>query len=180
MASDRAEVVVVRLIAAPELTGVFPTRAGCDRRLPQAPGTRPGARPVCHSPGVAPPPIDPSVLRVDDDGVTLLGGWSATSGLRHFPRSPVCPFSGADDVEALDLPRTGTVWLHTTVNLPPPGYSGPVPYGFGIVELDGKPLLRVVTRLAGTGISAGTPVRLHGEELPGPDGDPVTTWVFRA
>ena len=89
-------------------------------------------------------------MRVDDDGPTLLGGWSATSGLRHFPRAPVCPFTGADDVEPVDLPRTGTVWLHTTVSVAPPGYTGPVPYGLGIVELDGPPMLRVVTRLAGS------------------------------
>jgi uncharacterized OB-fold protein len=117
---------------------------------------------------------------VDDDGVTLLGGWSATSGLRHFPRSPVCPFTGADDVEPLDLPRAGTVWLHTTVNVPPPGYTGPVPYGLGIVELEGTPLLRVVTRLAGDDLRRGTPVELAAEEVPGPDGEPAVTWVFRA
>jgi uncharacterized protein len=126
------------------------------------------------------PPIDPSVVRVDDGGLTLLGGWSPTSGLRHFPRAPVCPYTGADDVEAIDLPRTGTVWLHTMVNLAPPGYSGPVPYGLGIVELEGTPLLRVVTRLAGAGLERGTTVHLDGGEVPGPDGEPALTWVFRS
>ena len=125
-----------------------------------------------------PEPIDQSVLRVDDDGVTLLGGWSPTSGLRHFPRSPVCPFTGADDVEALDLPRTGRVWLQTTVTIAPPGYAGRVPYGLGIVELDGEPALRVVARLSGEGLGPGTPVVLDGEELPGPNGQPALTWVF--
>lgn len=125
-------------------------------------------------------PIDPNVLRVDDDGtVTLLGGWSPSAGLRHFPRSSVCPFTGADDVEALDLPRSGIVWLHTIVHLAPPGYGGPVPYGFGIVELDGEPMLRVVTRLSGDGIARGVRVVLDGESLPGPDGEPAVTWVFR-
>jgi uncharacterized protein len=124
-------------------------------------------------------PIDPSVLRVDDDGATLLGGWSPTSGLRHFPRSPVCPFTGADDVEPVDLPRTGTVWLHTTVQIAPPGYTGPVPYGLGIVELDGEPLLRVVGRLAGDGIAIGARVRVDRETVPGPHGEPAATWVFR-
>lgn len=122
--------------------------------------------------------IEPSVLRVDDDGVTLLGGWSATSGMRHFPRSSVCPFTGADDVEPVDLPRTGTVWLHTTVHLAPPGYSGPVPYGLGVVELDDDPTLRIVTRLQGDALSPGTSVHLDGEEIPGPDGQTVVTWVF--
>lgn len=125
-----------------------------------------------------PEPIDSSVLRVDEDGVTLLGGWSPTSGLRHFPPSPVCPFTGADDVEPVDLPRTGTVWLHTTVTVAPPGYAGPVPYGLGIVELDGNPLLRVVSRLHGEGLARGTPVELGADEVPGPDGEPAVTWVF--
>lgn len=127
---------------------------------------------------MAPRPIDPAVLRIDDDGITLLGGWSPSSGLRHFPPNPVCPFTGADDVEPVDLPRTGTVWLHTTVTVAPPGYSGPVPYGLGIVELDGDPLLRVVTRLRGEGVARGVAVSLDGEELPGPDGEPSVTWVF--
>lgn len=123
-------------------------------------------------------PIDPTVLRVDEDGITLLGGWSATSGLRHFPPSPVCPFTGADDIVPVDLPRAGTVWLQTTVSIAPPGYTGPVPYGLGIVELDGEPMLRVVSRLAGEGLAPGTRVHLDGEELPGPDGEPAVTWVF--
>jgi len=92
---------------------------------------------------------------------------------------PVCPFTGADDVEALDLPPTGAVWLHTTVNVAPPGYTGPVPYGFGIVELDGTPMLRIVTRLAGERIEPGRRVHLDGEQVPGPEGEPVLTWVFR-
>lgn len=128
---------------------------------------------------MSPAPIDPSVLRIDDDGVTLLGGWSETSGLRHFPLAPVCPFSGADDVVPLDLPRRGTLWLHTQVTVAPPGYAGPVPYQLGIVELEGEPVLRVVSRLDGDDLAPGTAVRLEGTEVPGPDGDPVTTWVFR-
>jgi uncharacterized OB-fold protein len=130
----------------------------------------------------APPSIAPSVLRVDADGTpTLLGGASPTSGLRHFPRSPVCPFTGAEDVEPVDLPRTGRIWLWTEVTAPPPGYTGPVPYGFGIVELDGEPLLRVVTRLAAPpegGWQEGSPVRLVAETVPDADGEAASTWAF--
>ena len=133
---------------------------------------------MCHSRRVVAPAIEPSVIRVDPDGsVTLLGGWSPTSGHRHFPLMEVCPYSGADDVQPLDLPRRGKVWLHTTVGAPPPGYTGPAPYGLGVVELEGHPLLRVVARLIGA-VEVGTPVSLRGEEIPGPDGLPVTTWAF--
>ena len=37
------------------------------------------------------------------------------------------------------------LWLYTVVHARPPGYRGPLPYGFGIVELAEG--LRVVTRL---------------------------------
>jgi uncharacterized OB-fold protein len=132
---------------------------------------------------VTPPPsIAPHVLRIDADGTpTLLGGTSASSGLRHFPPSPVCPFTGADDVEPVDLPRTGRIWLWTEVTAPPPGYAGPVPYGLGVVELDGEPLLRVVGRLVAApegGWSQGAPVRLVAETVPDPDGEPASTWAF--
>lgn len=108
-------------------------------------------------------------LRVDDDGeATLVGGWSATSGQAHFPPAPLCPYSGADDVERVDLPRRGTLWAWTAVTTAPPGYEGPVPFGFGIVEL-GEVGLRLVTRLTVADVEAlwfGQPARLVAEELP--------------
>ena len=108
-------------------------------------------------------------LRVADDGeATLVGGWSATSGRAHFPPAPLCPYSGADDVERLDLPRRGTLWAWTAVTTAPPGYEGPVPFGFGIVELEAVGL-RLVTRLTVADIGAlwfGQPARLVAEELP--------------
>lgn len=126
------------------------------------------------------PPIDPSVLRVEPSGqIALLGGYSPSSGLRHFPRAPVCPFTGADDVAPLDLQSYGTVWLHTTVTAPPPGYGGDVPYRLGIVELDGEPVLRVVTRLLGD-VEVGSRVRLVGVPVPDPAGEPAFTWAFEA
>ena len=67
----------------------------------------------------------------------------------------MCPFTGADDVESVALPRDGRLWAWTAVTHPPPGYEGPVPYGFGVVELDGVGL-RVVTRL-----TEPDPTRLH-------------------
>ena len=54
-----------------------------------------------------------------------------------------------------------------------------VPYGFGIVELDGTPMLRIVTRLAGERIEPGRRVHLDGEQVPGPEGEPLLTWIFR-
>jgi len=114
-------------------------------------------------------------FRVDGDELTLLGGYSPSSGHHHFPRSEVCPYTGADDVEAVDLPRTGTLLLWTAVNAAPPGYEGPIPYGFGVVALDGTDL-RVITRLRESDpakLHEGQPMQLVAERF----GD-VTTWCF--
>jgi uncharacterized OB-fold protein len=86
------------------------------------------------------------LLHIEGDDVRLVGGYSPTSGHHHFPLAPVCPYTGADDVERVLLPNTGKLWAWTAVNTAPPGYEGPVPYGFGVVELDGV-ALRVVGRL---------------------------------
>ena len=114
-------------------------------------------------------------MRTDDDGrVVLVGGWSPTSGQAHFPPGPLCPYSGADYVEARDLPRTGTLFAWTAVTAAPPGYDGPVPYGFGIVALAGPEIdgteLRVIGRLTEAdpaALSFGQAMEVVAEELPG-------------
>jgi len=122
-------------------------------------------------------PVAEGLFELDGDGsITLVGGYSNVSGHHHFPLGPVCPFTGADDVERVPLPRDGHLWAWTAVTHPPPGYDGPVPYGFGVVELDGIGL-RVVTRLTET-----DPSRLHQGQrmtLVTDDlGDHVATWAF--
>ena len=117
----------------------------------------------------------PELVVSTDEGPRLVGGYSATSGHHHFPLNPVCPFTGADDIERVLLPATGTLWGWTAVTTAPPGYEGPLPYGFGVVELDGA-RLRVVTRLTESDPSAlrdGQPMRLVIEAL----GD-LDVWAF--
>jgi uncharacterized OB-fold protein len=113
---------------------------------------------------------------VDADGaLTLLGGYSPSSGKFHFPRAAVCPYTGAEDVEDAALPRAGTLFLWTAVTSAPPGYEGPVPYGFGVVELD-EIGLRVVGRLTETdpaALEAGQSMRVVADSWDG-----VTTWAF--
>lgn len=115
-----------------------------------------------------------------DGGIVLVGGYSPSSGRTHFPRVAACPFTGATDVESVDLPDRGTVWGWTVVTARPPGYDGPLPFGFGVVELtDG---LRVITRFTITDPSElefGTPVHLVTEVLGADDdGTEVVTYAF--
>ena len=59
---------------------------------------------------------------------------------------------------------------------PPPGYEGPTPYGFGVVELT-REQLRVVTRLTEPDperLQFGQPMTLVADELH----DGVVTWAF--
>jgi uncharacterized OB-fold protein len=127
----------------------------------------------------APPEAD-GLFALDAAGLlTLQGGWSPTSGRTHFPLAPVCPYTGADDVEARALPRDGSLWLWTAVTAAPPGYHGPVPFGLGIVELsDG---LRVIGRLTvadPASLVEGMAMEVVADELPDSEGGTVTTWAF--
>jgi len=122
----------------------------------------------------------PELLARHPDGTPrLVGGFSPTSGLHHFPIAEVCPYSGAADVERRLLSPTGTLWGWTSVETAPPGYAGPVPYGFGIVELPEG--IRIVTRLTEpdpSRLAFGQPVRLVVEMMPVTDGDTAEIYAF--
>jgi uncharacterized OB-fold protein len=121
--------------------------------------------------------IHDGLFELADDGtLTLIGGYSPTSGHFHFPLLDTCPYSGATDVERVLLSRDATLWAWTAVTAAPPGYTGPVPYGFGVVELVAEKL-RIITRLRESdpgALTFGQPVTLVADELP----DGVVTWAF--
>ncbi len=109
----------------------------------------------------------------------LIGGRCRDCGSLHFPRTDTCPYCGSVAVEAADLPTEGRLWAWTSVTAAPPGYLGPVPYGFGVVELEG--CIRVVTRLTEPdpgALHAGQPVHLVLDEVgDGVDGS-LLSWAF--
>jgi uncharacterized OB-fold protein len=126
-------------------------------------------------------PIEPGLFRLGEDGsLTLIGGYSPTSGQYHFPLLDTCPYSGATDVEERDLSSGGSLFGWTAVTLAPPGYLGQVPYGFGIVELPEG--LRVIGRVTETDVDAlspGQPMRTVADVLyTDDDGNEVVTWAF--
>jgi uncharacterized OB-fold protein len=111
-----------------------------------------------------------------DGSISLIGGYSPSSRKYHFPKLDTCPYTGATDVERVLLSRDATLWAWTAVTAAPPGYTGPVPFGFGIVELVAEQL-RVITRLREAdpaNLTFGQPMRLVPDELP----DGVLTWAF--
>jgi uncharacterized protein len=126
-------------------------------------------------------PLHDGLFREQGDGsIVLIGGYSPSSGRTHFPRLPACPYTGANDVEEVELPTQGTLWGWTAVTARPPGYDGEMPFGFGIVELtDG---LRVITRLTESdpgALSFGQPMGLVAETLQtDDDGTAVITYAF--
>lgn len=127
-------------------------------------------------------PVVAGVFRVLQDGAALLvGGRCGSCGRLDFPRPAVCPYCRSDEVAEIELGSTGgTVWAWTSVAAAPPGYDGPVPYGFGVVELDEG--IRVVTRVTEadpTRLSFGDRVRCVAEPVgTDDDGNPVVAWAF--
>ena len=126
--------------------------------------------------------ITEGLFELHDDGtIALVGGYSPTSDRHHFPRLDTCPYTGATDIETVTLSTDATLWAWTAVTAAPPGYAGPVPFGFGVVELE-REHLRVITRLTESDpaqLTFGQPMQLVAETLPGEDGE-VVTWAFGA
>ena len=126
--------------------------------------------------------IHEGLFETDADGsIALIGGYSPTSGKFHFPLLDTCPYSGATDVERVLLSSAATLWAWTAVTAAPPGYTGPVPYGFGVVELVHEQL-RVITRLRESDpkrLAFGQPMTLVADELRIDEPpEKVVTWAF--
>jgi len=107
-------------------------------------------------------PIEAGLFEEDAEGnVHLLGSRCSTCGRHHFPRADTCPYCRSTDVEPVLLSDQGTLWGFTAVTTAPPGYDGPVPFGFGVVELPEG--IRVITRIEESDparLAFGMPVKL--------------------
>ncbi len=119
-------------------------------------------------------------LFVDVDPPLLVTGRCRSCGHLHFPHRRTCPYCSSERVDESRVPGRGRLWAHTAVTAAPPGYTGDVPYGFGVVELDEG--LRVIGRLTEAEPSLlrrGQPmtlvvVPLHTDD----DGRTVVTYAF--
>jgi uncharacterized OB-fold protein len=124
-------------------------------------------------------PIRAGLLAADADSVRLVAAACVRCEDIHFPASDTCPYCGGETIERHVGPD-GVLRLCTIVQRPPPGYAGPVPYGFGVVEVSGTGL-EVVSRITGDPAHAvpGAPVRLVLEEIPTDRaGATAMVWAF--
>jgi uncharacterized OB-fold protein len=126
-------------------------------------------------------PITDGLFDVLPDGPRLRAARCATCAKLHFPASTTCPYCGGDTPTPTLVGPAGHLRLFTVVANRPPGYRGPLPYGFGIVELDGADL-QVVTRLTVSDLGRlrpGLPVTLVVEPLFTDDeGTSVASYAF--
>lgn len=123
-------------------------------------------------------PLQDGLYEETTDGPRLIGGRCRTCDEHHFPIGDGCPFCGATAIDRVLLSSHGTLWGATAVTNRPPGYDGPVPYGFGVVELPEG--LRVMSRIADGSpatLAVGTPMALVLEELT-VDGAPRSMYAF--
>jgi uncharacterized OB-fold protein len=99
----------------------------------------------------------------------------------HFPAAATCPYCGQDETTPTLVGPSGVLRLFTVVASRPPGYVGGLPFGFGVVALDGT-RLEVITRLTetdATRLRPGLRVTLVIEPLfTADDGTLVTTYAF--
>lgn len=129
-------------------------------------------------------PVVEGMFRVLEDGeARLVGGRCSSCGRLDFPRPAVCAYCRSTEVEEAELGATGgTIWAWTSIAVAPPGYEGPVPYGFGVVELDEG--IRVVTRLTESDparLSFGERVRCVADAVAvDDDGHEALAWAFTA
>ncbi len=108
----------------------------------------------------------------------LLGGRCLSCTSLSFPAESYCPFCGTKGPEVVHLATTGTIYSFAIARFPPPGYSGEVPFGIGLVDLpDG---IRVASTLLASPIEAlsiGAPVHFELLEVNTEEG-PVLSYAY--
>jgi uncharacterized OB-fold protein len=125
-------------------------------------------------------PIASGLFTTTDDGLRLVAGRCEPCGRLHFPATATCPYCGDARCREVGVGPDARLFLYTVVKSQPPGYRGPLPYGFGVVELPEG--LRVVTRLTESQLDRlreGLAMRLVVEPLfTEDDGTDVLSYAF--
>lgn len=127
-------------------------------------------------------PLKEGLFTTPDDlsAARLLGGRCAGCGRWSFPAQSICPYCSCEGCDTVPLSPHGVVELCTTVINRPPGYDGPLPFGFGVVELPEG--IRIISRISDPERTRpGSAVRLVIEPLcTDAEGRQVVTYAFAA
>jgi uncharacterized OB-fold protein len=124
--------------------------------------------------------IAEGLFEVTDGEPQLIVARCASCRELHFPASDTCPYCG-DACGTERVGPEGRLRLYTVIHRAPPGYRGPVPYGFGVVALTGH-RLEVIARLTEVDLARlrpNLPMRLEVVPLyTDDDGQVVLSWAF--
>lgn len=125
-----------------------------------------------------PATVHPPLFVSNPEGTPALeGAQCGACGAVHFPAHESCPYCAAAGCERMALSTFGRLELVTTVGQRPPGYSGPLPYGFGVVELPEG--VRVISRIrASQGVAPGAALRLVLDDVAPPGNEPLLAYAF--
>ena len=131
---------------------------------------------------VSPTPIQDGLFTPPDhpDGPGLYAGACPECHSLHFPASTSCPYCGSGNCGTQIVGKTGTLYLATVVTAPPPGFSGEVPYGFGLVDLpEGLRVVSVIAETDPARLNTGLALRLGWRTLPDATGSgQVVCWQY--
>lgn len=93
-------------------------------------------------------PADPELVRVGQDGPTLLGSRCPACAREFFPRRWVCPVDFTDLID-VDLPRQGHLHVWTYIETPSYGRAQMDATGYGVGQVDLPGGVRVQSVLMG-------------------------------
>lgn len=95
----------------------------------------------------------------------LEAGKCSACGKMYYPPRRVCPCGGRE-FETVTLPDAGKVVTYTIIRVGPSDFTDEVPYGLGIVELDGGVrLMAQIVDVPLEDIKTGMPVRLEFRKI---------------
>ena len=127
--------------------------------------------------------IDPQRLRLSDDGLSgaLVGFQCLDCGVRVFGPATFCQSCTSDNLSPVEFETEGTLFSYTVVRVPPSGWTGPVPYVLGEVELaEGPHVLAEVVDADIPSLKVGMGMELAVATVPEhPKGDGMAAYKWR-
>ena len=129
-----------------------------------------------------PESIDPERLRLDEDGTrgVLLGFRCADCGVRVFGPATFCQACTSAELTPAEFAPAGKLFSYTVVRVPPAGWTGPVPYVLGEVELaEGPHVLAEVVDAEAADLAVGMDMELALQSVTTAAGEEKAVYKWR-